>query len=84
MTHIIRQAPQHAAVRPPGREDSLSIEQLKQQLTAPPPAEELARRRSVVEHIKTARQDRSIAPMTTADLVRQAREEEHPSYGGDR
>ena len=62
----------------------MSVEQLKAQLTAPPSAEELARRRAVFERIKAARQGRSIAPLTTADLVHQAREEEARSYGGDR
>lgn len=62
----------------------MNLEQLKQQLTAPPSAEELARRRAVFECIKAARQGRSIAPTTTADLVHQAREEECQSYGGDR
>lgn len=62
----------------------MSIEQFKQQLTTPPSAEELARRRSVVARIKASRTGRSIAPLTTADLVHQAREEEYQSYGGDR
>jgi hypothetical protein len=62
----------------------MSLEQLKQQLIAPPPAEELARRRVLVARITAARQERAIAPLTTADLVHQAREEEDPSHGGDR
>ncbi len=61
----------------------MTIEQLKQHLTAPPSAEELARRRSVVARIKAGRTGRSIAPATTTDLVHQAREEECQSYGGD-
>ena len=62
----------------------MSLEHLKQQLTAPPSVEERARRRAVFERITAARQGRSIAPMTAADLVHQAREEEYQSYGGDR
>ena len=62
----------------------MRLEQLKQQLTAPPSAEELARRRVLVARITAARQGRAIAPLTTADLVHQAREEEERSYGGDR
>jgi hypothetical protein len=62
----------------------MSIEQLKAALTAPPSPEELARRRALVARIKAARIERSIAPMTTADLVHQAREEEYQSYGDGR
>ena len=62
----------------------MSLEQLKQQLTAPPSAEELDRRRALIARITAARQGRSIAPLTTADLVHQAREEASPTYGGDR
>jgi hypothetical protein len=84
MTHLSNPVPQHRSRHHTGKEDDMSVEQLKQQLTAPPSAEELARRRALVEHIKVARQGRAIAPLTTADLVHQAREEASPSYGGDR
>ena len=46
-----------------------------------PSAEELARRQALVETILERSQARSIAPMTTAELVRQARNEEVRSYG---
>ena len=62
----------------------MRLEQLKQQLTAPPSAEELARRKEVFARIVAHRREASIAPLTTADLVHQAREEEERSYGGDR
>lgn len=84
MTHLINQVPQHPPGQHTRKEDPMSLEQLKQQLTAPPSAEELARRRAVFERIKAARQERSIAPLTTADLVHRAREEEYQLYGGDR
>jgi hypothetical protein len=84
MTHLINPVSQHRSHQHPGKEDDMSAEQLKQQLTAPPSVEELARRRALVEHIKVARQGRAIAPLTTADLVHQAREETYPSYGDDR
>ena len=84
MTRLMNQVPQHPPGQHTGKEDLMSPEQLKQQLTAPPSAEELARRRALVERITAARRERSIAPMTTADLVHQAREEEYQSYGGDR
>jgi hypothetical protein len=84
MTDALHPLPPHPPNRHARKEDAMSLEQLKQQLTAPPSAEELARRRAVFERIKAARQDRSIAPLTTADLVHQAREEEYRAYGGER
>ena len=62
----------------------MSVEQLKSQLTAPPSEEELARRRAVVARILEHRGEAVIAPLTTADLIHQARQEEYESYGGDR
>lgn len=46
----------------------------------PPSAEELARRQALVATILAHREERSIAPMTTADLVREARKSEMHSY----
>jgi hypothetical protein len=83
MTHLSNPVPQHRSRHSPRKEDDMSIEQLKQQLTAPPSAEELARRKDVFARIVAHRREASIAPLTTADLVHQAREEEERSYGGD-
>ena len=47
----------------------------------PPAASELARRQALVESILQGNQERSIAPMTSAELVRKARKEEMRSYG---
>jgi excisionase family DNA binding protein len=46
----------------------------------PPTEEELARRKRLVEQILSKSEERSIAPLTTADLVRQARAQERRSY----
>ena len=83
MTHLSNQVPQHAIRQHTGKEETMSLEQLKQRLTAPPSAEELARRTAVFERIVAHRREVTITPLTTADLVRQAREEEERSYGGD-
>lgn len=50
---------------------------------APPSKEELARRRAVVEEILAHRQERSIAPLTAAELVRLSRDKDW-WYGDDR
>lgn len=84
MSDMLSQAPQHVPVRSAGEEDAMSIEELKQQLTAPPSATELARRRAVYERIVAHRREVNIAPLTTADLVHQAREEEARSHEPDR
>lgn len=42
--------------------------------------EELARRQSLVAQILSKSKERSIAPLTTADLVRKARAKERQSY----
>ena len=47
---------------------------------APPSPEQLARRQAVVESILKRTEGRSIAPLTTADLVRQVREEQEAKY----
>jgi len=65
-------------------EVTMSVEQLKQTLTTPPTAEELARRQSVIARTLEHRKDLVIAPRTTADLIHQVREEEEQSYGLDR
>jgi excisionase family DNA binding protein len=49
-----------------------------------PTQAELARRHALVAKMRQARQARGIAPLTSADLVRMAREEEHQSYAPGR
>ncbi len=63
---------------------SMTIEQFQAIHPEPPSAAELARREALLARITAARTQRSIAPVTTADLVHRAREEEYESYGGDR
>jgi excisionase family DNA binding protein len=46
----------------------------------PPTEEELAGRKRLVEQILAKSEERRIAPLTTADLVRQARAQERRSY----
>ena len=60
------------------------IEQLKQHLASPPTDAELARRQAVVAATLEHRKDLVITPLTTADLVHQARQEEHHTDGSDR
>jgi len=49
-----------------------------------PSQQELARRQALVQRILASRNGRVIAPMTTADLVAQAREQEYSAYGKPR
>ncbi len=46
----------------------------------PPSEVELAQRRAVVQRILENQKGRSIAPLTTADLIRQVREEREERY----
>lgn len=46
----------------------------------PPTAEELARRREVVDRIMANRDKRNTAPLTTEDLIKQVREEREERY----
>ena len=46
----------------------------------PPTAEELARRHEVVQRILKNRKHRSIAPLTSVDLIRQVRDEREERY----
>jgi hypothetical protein len=50
-------------------------------LFAPPSREVLAQRRAVYEQIQSRRHERSIAPLTAADLIQLARAEEEEAYG---
>lgn len=53
----------------------------RQALFPPPTPEELARRRAVVDQVLKLRESLpSIAPLTTTDLIRIARQEEGASY----
>lgn len=52
-------------------------------LFQPVSPEELARRQALVERILKLREQANIAPLTTAELVRRAREEEMHSYDPD-
>jgi hypothetical protein len=53
-------------------------------LLAPPSPEELARRNAVAERIRTAWPHRVITPLTTADLIHEARAQEEEAYGQPR
>jgi excisionase family DNA binding protein len=68
----------------PRKEGSMTIEQFKQYVSIPPTPEELARRQAVLARVLEHRKDINIAPLTTADLIHRAREEEYESYGHGR
>jgi excisionase family DNA binding protein len=69
----IREADLQALIRP-ARPTKGARAQV--QLTIPPPTpEELARRQALVATILQRRQERRISPLTSTELVRQAREE---------
>jgi excisionase family DNA binding protein len=46
----------------------------------PPSAEELARRKAVVDRVLQLREQANIAPLTTAELIQQVRSQERNSY----
>jgi excisionase family DNA binding protein len=63
----------------PARIKEVSME--KQPTTfQPPTAEELARRKALVEQILQLREQCDIAPLTTATLIQQVRSQEQSSY----
>jgi excisionase family DNA binding protein len=63
----------------PARTKEVSME--KQPPTFQPPTEEeLARRKTLVDRILQLREQSSIAPLTTADVIQQVRREERNSY----
>jgi prevent-host-death family protein len=64
-----------------GKEMTMSREQT---VVSPPTKEELARRQKLAAEIRKLREQSNIAPLTTADLVHQVREEEIRSYGDRR
>ena len=84
MTNIMNQFPSQRHGHPFRKEEGMSVEHLKQQLLTPPTEEELARRQAVFARIMAHRREAVISPLTTADLVHHARQEESDSYGGDR
>jgi len=59
----------------------MTIEQIKAMLAQPPTAAELARRQEAIRRTLEHRKDFVVTPLTTADLIHQAREEEYESYG---
>lgn len=63
----------------PARAKEVSMEKQPPTLQPPPP-EELERRKRLVAQILAKSKERSIAPLTTADLVRQARAKEQSKY----
>jgi excisionase family DNA binding protein len=65
-------------VRPLKAEDGST--RLTEDLFARPSDEELARRREVVARILANQAGRSIAPLTTADLIHQVRDEREERY----
>lgn len=62
----------------------MSVEHLKAVLTSPPSEEELTRRQAVIARTLAHRTDFVITPLTTADLVRQARAEDNQADGNSR
>ncbi|HZA21407.1 MAG TPA: hypothetical protein VFA32_02190, partial [Dehalococcoidia bacterium] len=63
----------------PARTKEVSME--KQPTTLQPPtAEELARRKTLVDQILQLREQCDIAPLTTAALIQQVRSQEQNSY----
>ena len=67
-----------AALRPARGEEEVTIEQKPALFTPPSPAE-VARRKALVAQILEKRKERSIAPLTSAELVRKARTWESPA-----
>jgi excisionase family DNA binding protein len=63
----------------PVRGKEVHVERAKV-LGEPPSAAELARRQKVVAQILANREKRSIAPLTSADLIHQVREEREERY----
>ncbi len=53
-------------------------------LVAPPTPELTARRKAMLAQIEARLPYRSIAPLTAADLIHEARAEEEDAYGGGR
>jgi hypothetical protein len=75
-----KHARKRAATRPRG--DVSTMERVEAELTLPPPpsSEEIAARQVLAQQILANRKRRVIAPLTSADLVRQVRQEEFRSY----
>lgn len=65
---------------PSTREESAETRSADGYVFVRPSEEELARRRAVVQQILASQQGRSIAPLTSADLVRRVRDEREERY----
>ena len=76
--------PPDAAPRAPSNHDGKGIAGVRESFFTPPSAEELARRQALVAKILANREKRGIAPLTSADLVRQVRDEAERSDGASR
>jgi excisionase family DNA binding protein len=63
----------------PARAKGVSMDK-ESDILKPIPQEELARRQTLVARILEKSKERSIAPLTTAELVKQARAKERRSY----
>jgi len=69
-----------AKVISPLEDDAGRFDALSRELLARPSEEELARRREVVGRILAKQEGRSIAPLSTGDLIRQVRDEREERY----
>lgn len=79
----IRESDLQAAIRP-ARRGKRQLAAMPRLVVPPPSPGELARRQSLIAAILHERTARRIAPLTSADLVRQAREEVGPADGHGR
>jgi excisionase family DNA binding protein len=79
----IREEDLQAAIRPARERNEASVQE-ERISSVPPSPQELARRQALVATILKNREERRIAPLTSADLVRRAREEAGMADGRDR
>jgi excisionase family DNA binding protein len=69
----------------PARAKRKAVSPIMERLRAERPSQaELARRQALVKEILALREKCDVAPLTTADLIRQVREEEYRAYGKPR
>lgn len=82
----IREEDLHTIVQPArARPKEVSTDMDKERMTVrSPTSEELDRRQTLLAQIIAKRKERVIAPVTTAELVRQVRDQETRSYGRGR
>src|SRR5438067_265417 len=76
----IRKQDVEAALQPARSQGEVTMER-NQALFTPPSPDEIARRKALVAEILEHRAKAVITPLTTADLVHQAREQEYEAYG---